>query len=227
MNWRRGLFRLWIVGSALFVLAVAFVSYSDIRREFNAVGLSKFVLLPVLCGDARGVAGKDYTTQAGQSPGPWDSYANPNSFDNCWYGMSKFRPLYQLIKSLCIDIVNNIRAVVDDMVNHRQRTQVIHSDYLQLLDVEVNVFGRNREQIIHLPNPVRENMRRFVTDCANRKLFNSVHQLIGPCQPVTKPGPNITGATGPHPTGSNTAEPRQPSTRSACCSGKGQHRACE
>jgi hypothetical protein len=35
MNWRRGLFRLWIVGSVLFVLAVAFVSYSDIKRQFD------------------------------------------------------------------------------------------------------------------------------------------------------------------------------------------------
>jgi hypothetical protein len=37
MNWRRGLFRLWIVGSALFMLAVAFVSYGDIKSEFDAV----------------------------------------------------------------------------------------------------------------------------------------------------------------------------------------------
>jgi hypothetical protein len=35
MNWRRGLFRLWIVGSALFVIAVAFVGYSDIKAEFD------------------------------------------------------------------------------------------------------------------------------------------------------------------------------------------------
>jgi hypothetical protein len=32
MNWRRGLFRLWIVGTVLFVLAVAFVSYSEIKK---------------------------------------------------------------------------------------------------------------------------------------------------------------------------------------------------
>src|SRR5262245_2472553 len=32
MNLRRGLFRLWIVGSALWVLAVAFVSYGSIKR---------------------------------------------------------------------------------------------------------------------------------------------------------------------------------------------------
>ena len=37
MNWRRGLFRLWIVGTALFVLAVTFIGYSDIRTEFDAV----------------------------------------------------------------------------------------------------------------------------------------------------------------------------------------------
>jgi hypothetical protein len=36
MNWRRGLFRLWIVGSVLFVIAVAFVSYDEIKEEFAA-----------------------------------------------------------------------------------------------------------------------------------------------------------------------------------------------
>jgi hypothetical protein len=35
MNWRRGLFRLWIVGSALFVIAIAFISYGDIKEKFN------------------------------------------------------------------------------------------------------------------------------------------------------------------------------------------------
>src|SRR5262249_1108416 len=74
-----------------------------------------------------------------------------------------------LIKNFCIDTVDNIRAIVDDMVDHRQRTQVIHGDYLALLDVEINVFGRNRENIIHLPNPLREKVRKFVTDCAIRR----------------------------------------------------------
>jgi hypothetical protein len=35
MNWRRGLFRLWLVGSALFVLAVASLNYTDIKEEFD------------------------------------------------------------------------------------------------------------------------------------------------------------------------------------------------
>jgi hypothetical protein len=37
MNLRRGLFRLWIVGSALWVLAVAFLSYSEIKAQFETV----------------------------------------------------------------------------------------------------------------------------------------------------------------------------------------------
>ena len=74
-----------------------------------------------------------------------------------------------LIKNFCIDTVDNIKAIVDDMVDHRQRTQVIHGDYLALLDIEFNVFARNREHIIHLPNPVRDNVRKFVNDCAIRR----------------------------------------------------------
>jgi len=31
MNWRLGLFRLWIVGTALFVIAIAFISYAEIK----------------------------------------------------------------------------------------------------------------------------------------------------------------------------------------------------
>jgi hypothetical protein len=88
---------LWIVGTALFVLAVAFVSYSDIRGEFNGVpppSQGFEMVVPQLCGEARGDAGSDYTTQKGQNPGPWDRYATPDPYDDCWYTMSKFRPLY-------------------------------------------------------------------------------------------------------------------------------------
>jgi hypothetical protein len=57
-------------------------------------------VVPVLCGKTRGVAGTDYSTQSGRDPGPWDTYAKPNYFDNCWYVMSKFRPLYPEYKDL-------------------------------------------------------------------------------------------------------------------------------
>src|SRR5258707_10558289 len=74
-----------------------------------------------------------------------------------------------LIKNFCIDTVNNLKAIVEDMVDHRQKANVIHNDYLALLDIEFNVFGRNREHIIHLPNLVRDNVRKFINDCAIRR----------------------------------------------------------
>jgi hypothetical protein len=98
MNFRRGLFRLWIVGSALFVLAAAFISYGEIKKQFNDIAIRAVLderkvefIVPQLCGTARGLAGTGYTTKMGQNPGPWDEYAKPNYFDNCWYAMSKLR----------------------------------------------------------------------------------------------------------------------------------------
>ena len=99
-NWRRGLFRLWVVVSLVFVIAVAAISYSEIKAQFDSIALMKWAdensvrVVPVLCGEARGIAGTDFTTKSGQDPGPWDRYANPNPFDNCWYAMPKFRRLY-------------------------------------------------------------------------------------------------------------------------------------
>jgi hypothetical protein len=50
MDWRRGLFRLWIVGSALFVIAVAVISYSGIKAEFEAVASKPERALSILAG---------------------------------------------------------------------------------------------------------------------------------------------------------------------------------
>jgi hypothetical protein len=83
MNLRRGLFRLWIVGSALWVIAVAFVSYSEIKKQLtaaaDAVAWPGEIAVPALCSDARGAADVDYFIEFS---------------DNCWYAMSKFRRLY-------------------------------------------------------------------------------------------------------------------------------------
>jgi hypothetical protein len=107
MNWRRGLFRLWIVGTVLFLLAITVLSYSEIKQQFEEIALHNYiearreVVVPQLCGNARGVAGTDYATQLRkEGPGPWDTYAKPNFFDNCWYVMPKFRSLYPEYKDM-------------------------------------------------------------------------------------------------------------------------------
>jgi hypothetical protein len=75
----------------------------------------------------------------------------------------------EIVKNFCADTVSNLRQIVDDMADMKRKANVIHSDYLILLDVESNVFGRNREHLIHLPTPLRDRVRRFVNDCALRR----------------------------------------------------------
>lgn len=99
MNIRRGLFRLWLVLSVLWVLTVGAFSYQEISRDLSfsprfPQADGSIAIVPIFCGMTRGIAGKDYTTKDGQSPGPWDTYAKPNPFDNCWYELPAFRKLW-------------------------------------------------------------------------------------------------------------------------------------
>jgi len=75
----------------------------------------------------------------------------------------------EILKAFCADTITNIRQIVDDMDNTRSKGKIIHGDYLTLMDVETNVFGRNREHLVILPAQLRDRIRRFVTDCAIRR----------------------------------------------------------
>ena len=100
MNIKRGLFRLWLALSFLWVLAVGALGYDQISSDpyyqppLEASGWKFIPIVPVFCSDVRGVAGKDYTTKQDKSPGPWDAYAKPNPFDNCWYELPVLRKLW-------------------------------------------------------------------------------------------------------------------------------------
>lgn len=60
MNFKQGFFRIWVVGSVLFIGAVAAISYDKVSGEFNkaAQDWSKdaILLVPVDCKEARGTA---------------------------------------------------------------------------------------------------------------------------------------------------------------------------
>jgi hypothetical protein len=96
MNWRLGLFRLWLVAAILFALSVAMVSYSTVRDAFTE---SDFVekwadnkdgiAMPQACAAARGIEGSDYLV--GRIPGS-DPFTKADR--NCWYTMVDFRRLY-------------------------------------------------------------------------------------------------------------------------------------
>jgi hypothetical protein len=102
LNWRQGFFRFWVIGSALFVMAAAWISYGDIKSQFDQAATMKLlehdkIMLPVLCGKARGVEGTDFQRGLFDDLIPSakrDTSSPPNPFDNCWYQMPKFRVLY-------------------------------------------------------------------------------------------------------------------------------------
>jgi hypothetical protein len=84
----------------------------------NYMEATSELLVPQLCGDARGVAGTDYSTLQDRNPGPWDTYAKPNPFDRCWYAMSKFRPLYPEYKNLSDrELSNKLGVPTRDLPN--------------------------------------------------------------------------------------------------------------
>lgn len=90
------------------------------------------------------------------------------------------------VKSFCVDSISNISEYVEALDNHRDRARVIHKDFLELIEVEMNVYGRNREHLIHIENrDLRKKVRDFFTDIAvqlakikeNIELFNKAYNL--------------------------------------------------
>jgi hypothetical protein len=84
INWRRGFFRLWIVASALYVIVVTAINFSDIKTsvvnfyhtDWTSLVGARYV--PVRCTEAQGVMGRDFTLRA-------------EDFNICWYDLPKFR----------------------------------------------------------------------------------------------------------------------------------------
>ena len=68
------------------------------------------------------------------------------------------------------EIVKNIIQVSEDIAEARRRSEMIHHDLLSLIDVEVGIFGRNREHSIRLDNELRSELRKYVTNVALRRL---------------------------------------------------------
>jgi hypothetical protein len=92
MNVGRGLMRLWVVGSALFILAIAALHGPEIVDEFKAAEASVIPtgyteLVPYNCAEARGQADKDYDKIVPNDP------SDPSG-NYCWYEIDKFRALY-------------------------------------------------------------------------------------------------------------------------------------
>lgn len=97
MNIKRGLFRLWVVISLLYAGGVTYLSFPALKYEYEmraeaALPAGYEIMVPVLCGDAKGTINVDYD--------PETKVAEPNPFDTCYYEMAKFRRLFQEYQDL-------------------------------------------------------------------------------------------------------------------------------
>ena len=90
----------------------------------------------------------------------------------------------------CIDTIKNVQTIILDLDQVRDRAKIIHPDFLALIDVEVGIYGRNREHLIHLPNDERSAVRKFMNEIAVKRVevtnrldqFNQVHRAADQIQ---------------------------------------------
>jgi hypothetical protein len=71
--------------------------------------------------------------------------------------------------NFCLDTIRNLENVITEMDKSRDRAKAIFHDYLALIDVELAIYGRNREHMIQLSETSRAEVRDFMNDCAVKK----------------------------------------------------------
>jgi hypothetical protein len=64
------------------------------------------------------------------------------------------------------DTIGNLNEIIEQMETVRNKGRVINHDFLALIDVELTIYGRNREHLIHLPDSVRRKVRAYMNDVA-------------------------------------------------------------
>ncbi len=70
----------------------------------------------------------------------------------------------RIIKRLCKDLTNNILEIAEQLQDTRARSNFIDHEFIDLIEVEVAVFGRVREHISAVTDDsLRKDIRRFFT----------------------------------------------------------------
>jgi len=82
---------------------------------------------------------------------------------------SQRRQRKELIRQFSLDTVENILQTIRSFQEIRDRTSVIYSDFLAVMEGELAIFGRNREHIIHLDPDLRGPLRTFINTVVIRR----------------------------------------------------------
>jgi hypothetical protein len=99
VNFRRGFFRIWLIGSFLFATVVLGFGYAKVHEQFMWQAADRemerlsVTLIPIHCRDARGKVNTDYSGPAG----PWRDFAEKAE---CKYKLPDFRRLYPEYKDM-------------------------------------------------------------------------------------------------------------------------------
>ncbi|MGH0000788.1 hypothetical protein ACQU0X_11985 [Pseudovibrio ascidiaceicola] len=67
------------------------------------------------------------------------------------------------------DTIKNIQSIIKEMDLTRKRAKTIYHDYLALIEVEVEIYGRNREHHILLADEDRAAVRQFMSNVAIKR----------------------------------------------------------
>ena len=73
-------------------------------------------------------------------------------------------------REFCIELIENINKFAAELDDTRDRTRAIHHEFLNLIDVEIGIFGRNRENLLLLDRGARRAMQKFMSDIAIRRV---------------------------------------------------------
>lgn len=85
------------------------------------------------------------------------------------------------------DLILSIEDYVEALIDHKERNNVIHREFLDLIDVEIAVWSRNREHMVALEKPeIRKATRQFFNSIAttvthvklNLECFHNAFNLV-------------------------------------------------
>lgn len=94
----------------------------------------------------------------------------------------------KVLRNFCEDSITNICEYIASLDQHRDKTGIIVTDFLDLIEVETQIYGRNREHLSIIENKVtRKEIRDFFTETAiqvvrARAGLNGFNQLSNAAQ---------------------------------------------
>lgn len=96
---------------------------------------------------------------------------------SAWLGLQLNRAYTQRnVRRFCLDLSSNISELADGLNDTRQKHRYIDSEFLDLIDVEIQIYGRNREHLIAIDDDkLRRDIRDYFTRIAGHVARVRIH----------------------------------------------------